>query len=345
MVVPLIATSPPAPPPPPLLPCPAEAGWELVAGARLPRRGADGAPLGGYSAASYRSDSDVLLLLSDASRGRVDAWSGVRRLGRVPLRPLFQLELQASPQAPLPAEIDAEGLVVIGERLWVASEGRRSATRPAQLLAFDRSSGLLQRAYPLPADWQPAPGRGLGANQGPESLALLHRPGRTDVLLMAAESPLKQDPPAQVRLLGWSLEPTGAKARPLARLAIPAGEGWGLTDLLVVDGSGPSPGLLALLRRFQAPARWQVLLAHYPLPGEGADPKAGPEAVLEPIHQWDLIAAGLPPDNWEALTPGPTQADGRPSLLLASDDNFSALQDNHLALLAPRRSAPCPPNR
>jgi len=235
--------------------------------------------------------------------------------------------------------------VVIGERLWVASEGRRSAARPAQLLAFDRSSGLLQRAYPLPADWQPAPGRGLGANQGPESLALLHRPGRTDVLLMAAESPLKQDPPAQVRLLGWSLEPTGAKARPLARLAIPAGEGWGLTDLLVVDGSGPSPGLLALLRRFQAPARWQVLLAHYPLPGEGADPKAGPEAVLEPIHQWDLIAAGLPPDNWEALTPGPTQADGRPSLLLASDDNFSALQDNHLALLAPRRSAPCPPNR
>jgi len=341
MVVPLIASSPPAPPPPPLLPCPAEAGWELVAGARLPRRGTDGAPQGGYSAASYRSGSDVLLLLSDAPRGRVDAWSGVKQLGRVPLRPLFQLELKGSPQAPLPAEIDAEGLVVLGERLWMASEGRRSAARPAQLLAFERSSGQLRRAYPLPADWQPAPGRGLEANQGPESLALWRRPGRTDVLLMAAESPLKQDPPAQVRLLGWSLEPAGPKARPLARLAIPAGEGWVVTDLLVVDAAGPAPGLLALLRRFQAPTRWQVLLAHYPLPGEGADP----EAVIEPIHQWDLIAAGLPPDNWEALTPGPIQADGRPSLLLASDDNFSALQDNHLALLAPRRSEPCPPQR
>jgi hypothetical protein len=341
MVVPLIAASPPPPLPQLLLPCPAEAGWELVAGARLPRRGADGAPAGGYSAASYRSDTDVLLLLSDAPTGRVDAWSGVRQLGRVPLRPLFRLELKGAPQAPLPAEIDAEGLVVIGERLWVASEGRRSAARPAQLLAFDRSSGLLQRAYPLPADWQPAPGRGLGANQGPESLALLRRPGRTDVLLMAAESPLRQDPPAQVRLLGWWLEPAGPKARPLARLAIPAGEGWGLTDLLVVDGSAPSPGLLALLRRFQAPGRWQVLLAHYPLPGEGADP----ELVLEPVHQWDLIAAGLPADNWEAMTPGPARADGRPSLLLASDDNFSALQDNHLALLAPRRSESCPPHR
>lgn len=148
-----------------------------------------------------------------------------------------------------------------------------------------------------------------------------------------------------MRLLGWSLEPTGPKARPLARLAIPAGEGWGVTDLLVVDVSGPSPGLLALLRRFQAPARWQVLLAHYPLPGEGADPKPDSEAVLEPIQQWDLIATGLPPDNWEALTPGPVRADGRPTLLLASDDNFSALQDNHLALLAPRRSQPCPPQR
>lgn len=341
MVVPLIAASSPLPPPPPLLPCPAEAGWELVAGARLPRRRADGAPLGGYSAASYRTESDVLLLLSDAPRGRVDAWSGVRQLGRVPLQPLFQLGMKGSPKAPLPAEIDAEGLVVLGERLWVASEGRRSAERPAQLLTFDQSSGLLQRAYTLPADWQPAPGRGLEANQGPESLALLRRPGQTDVLLMAAERPLLQDPPGQVRLLGWSLEPAGPKAHPLARLAIPAGEGWGLTDLLVVDASGPSPGLLALLRRFQAPALWQVLLAHYPLPREGADP----EAVLEPIHQWDLIAAGLPADNWEALTPGPVQADGRPSLLVASDDNFSALQDNHLALLAPHRSNPCPPTR
>lgn len=341
MVMPLIATAPPAPLPPPLLPCPAEAGWELVAGARLPRRGADRAPLGGYSAASYDSHRDVLLLLSDAPRGRVDGWSGVRQLGRMPLRPLFRLELKGSPQAPLPAEIDAEGLVVLGERLWIASEGRRSTARPPQLLAFERSSGKLERAYPLPDDWQPAPGRGLGPNQGPESLALLRRRGQTDVLLMAAEMPLMQDPPAQVRLLGWSLEPAGPRARPLARLAIPAGEGWGLTDLLVVDPAGPAPGLLGLLRRFQAPGRWQVLLAQYPLP----DPRADPEAVLEPVQRWDLIAAGLPPDNWEAITPGPVRTDGRPTLLLAADDNFSDLQDNHLALLAPRRSDPCPPHR
>ncbi|MEA5441559.1 esterase-like activity of phytase family protein [Cyanobium gracile] len=336
MVVPPVAVAPP-----PLLPCPAEAGWELVARARLPRRDANGQASGGFSAAGYQSDTDALLLLSDAPQGRVSAWSGVRRLGRVPLQPLFQLDLTGSPRAPLPAEIDGEGLVVLGERLWVASEGRRRTARVAQLLAFDRDSGQLEHAYALPADWRPAPGRGLGANQGPESLALLRRPGQADRLLMAAESPLLQDPPGQVRLLGWTFGPTSAVARPLARLAIPAGAGWGLTDLLVVDAASPAPGLLALLRRFQAPDQWQILLAHYPLP----DGETEPDVVLQPLRQWDLIEAGLPPDNWEALTPGPAQADGRPSLLLASDDNFSAFQDNHLALLVPRRSVPCPPSQ
>lgn len=336
MVLPLVAVAPP-----PLLPCPAEAGWEQVARGRLPRRRANGQPSGGFSAASYQSDTDVLLLLSDAPQGSVAAWSGVRQLGQVPLQPLFQLDLLGSPGAPLPAEIDGEGLVVLGDRLWVASEGRRSAAREAQLLVFDRASGQLGRSYPLPADWQPAPGRGLGANLGPESLALLRRPTQADGLLMAAESPLLQDPPGQVRLIGWTLGPFEAVSRPLARLAIPKGGGWGLTDLLVVDAATPTPGLLALLRRFQGPDQWQVLLAHYPLPNGRADPGV----VLEPIRQWDLIAAGLPPDNWEALTPGPTQADGRASLLLASDDNFNANQDNHLALLVPRRSAPCHPNR
>jgi hypothetical protein len=138
----------------------------------------------------------------------------------------------------------------------------------------------------------------------------------------------------------WTLEPNGPVPRPLARLAIPPEEGWGLTDLLVISGSGSPPGLLALLRRHQAPDRWQALLAHYSLPLDQADPTS----VLEPLSRWDLLETGLPADNWEAMTPGPTQADGRPSLLLAADDNFRPLQDNHLALVVPRRTEPCPLN-
>ena len=168
----------PAPALPPLLPCPAAAGWELVARTRLPRSNRQGQASGGFSAASYDPGSDVLLLLSDAPRGHVSGWGGLRHLGRVPLRPLFHVELKGSAAAPLPAEIDGEGLVVLGDRLWVASEGRRSAARPAQLLAFERATGLLERADPLPAEWQPAPGRGLAANQGPEALALRRRSGQ-----------------------------------------------------------------------------------------------------------------------------------------------------------------------
>jgi len=58
---------------------------------------------------------------------------------------------------------------------------------------------------------------------------------------------------------------------------------------------------------------------------------------------WDLKALGLTPDNWEAITPGPPLEDGRPTLLLAADDNFSPLQDNYLVQLAPRRTGACRP--
>jgi hypothetical protein len=49
----------------------------------------------------------------------------------------------------------------------------------------------------------------------------------------------------------------------------------------------------------------------------------------------------LPPDNWEAITNGPPLPDGRPSFVLASDDNFNPFQDNHLAQIAPRRMGAC----
>jgi hypothetical protein len=72
-------------------------------------------------------------------------------------------------------------------------------------------------------------------------------------------------------------------------------------------------------------------------------PAAGNAAPLSPLMSWDLKALGLTPDNWEAITPGPPLEDGRPTLLLAADDNFSPLQDNYLVQLAPRRTAACRP--
>ena len=330
-------------PPPPLVPCPLSAGWDKVAEVRLPRLDGAGQPSGGFSAATYRADRDELWLLSDSSLGQFVGWSGLGKLGKSPLRPLGVVSLRSGKGATLPESMDGEGLVLQGERAWVASEGRRIPERPPQLLRFDRRSGELELAIPLPAEWQPAPGQGLDSNQGPESLTLLQRQGKPAVLLMAAESALLQDPPGQVRVLGWSLgtsmESPAGDPKPLQPLRLPQGDDWGLTDLLAQPETSNEAPLLGLQRRFQSPDQWSNRLVLYPLP-QPITPGANP-AALSPLMSWDLKAIGLSPDNWEAITPGPPLEDGRPTLLLVSDDNFNPLQDNLLAQLAPRRSAAC----
>ncbi|MEB3361284.1 MAG: esterase-like activity of phytase family protein [Synechococcaceae cyanobacterium] len=357
-----------APPPPPAapvaqLPCPLEAGWETLLSLRLPRRDGSGQPSGGFSAVAYDPVTDQLELLSDAPRGFVQRWSGLRRLvelagqpGMKPapsLQPLGVVVLRRG-AAPLPTVMDGEGVVRRGQDVWVASEGRRSTAQPALLLRFDAVSGALRQALELPMAWQPAPGRGLEGNKGPESLTLWRQASGADTLLMASETALLQDPAGQARLLEWELSASGATARPLRSLALPGGGVWSLTELLVLPQPRGASGLLALLRRFEEPDRWGARLLLYPPPSRvaGADvaPNAGGEAnrtsPMAPIHSWNLLASGpghpgLPPDNWEGLSWGPTLADGRATLVLVSDDNFSPFQDNWLAVLAPRRLASC----
>ena len=320
------------------LPCPSDAGWELVRELELPRRGADGEPIGGFSALLLDGPADRLWLLSDLPQGSIAIWSGLEAAlaGAVPLRLERTVPLHSGLGQTLPAKIDAEGMVRLGGQLWVASEGRRDGPLPAQLLRFEASSGRLLQALELPAAWQPGEGRGLGSNAGPESLALLTGEDGPPALLMAAEQPLLQDPPRQVRLLRWSWRADqnplldAPEAREQGALLLPAGDGWGLTELLVLD----SGRLLALLRRFEPPFSWKIQLALYPLPA------ATDESAAPPLAQWDLIAAGLSPDNWEGLVLGPPLADGRPTLLLLSDDNLNPLQANRLAQLAPLRPQP-----
>jgi hypothetical protein len=317
----------------------------VVALGRLPRREADGTATGGFSALVYRPERDELLLLSDAPQGRVLGWRGLAGWPARPLQPLGGTPLAGTAARPLPAAIDGEGIVLRGEALWVSSEGRRTAARPAGLLRFAHGSGRLRESLPLPEAWRPGPARGLEANRGPESLTLLERPGRGPQLLTAAESPLRQDPPGQVRLVAWPLAASGEEVagppEELRPLAIPPQPGWGLTELLALPSREGPPALLGLWRSFETPDRWQARLALYDLPaGNGAG-----QPALAPRISWNLLGLGLPADNWEGLAFGPPLADGRPTLLLVSDDNFSPLQDNHLARIAPRRRAGCPPRR
>lgn len=314
-----------------VLPCPPTAGWKVVRELELPRRDSEDQPIGGFSAVQYDPSRDQLLLLSDLPAGAVLRWGGLAG-GRAP-RQLQLLPLQ------LRQPMDGEGLVLLEGQLWVASEGRRTAEQPPQLLRFAAEDGRLLEALPMPHDWQPAADQGLASNAGPESLALLPSASgaAAPALLMAAESALLQDPPGVVRLLRWQW-PAGREqhsssptARPAGALQLPQGAGWGLTDLLVLEAGQ----LLALLRRFEPPFSWQIRLALYP------QPPAQSGAAAKASAEWDLLAAGLSPDNWEGLSFGPPLADGRRSLLLVSDDNLNPLQANRLALLEARGEPRC----
>lgn len=300
----------------------------------LPGRDQRGQPSGGFSAAIYLPEEDRLRLLSDAPQGSLSAWTGLRDGA---LRSLGSLLLRGPEGQPLRAPIDGEGLLALGRHLWVASEGRRTRKRTAGLLRFEASSGRLTGTVALPESWRPVAGGGLEPNGGPESLTLWQVPGQSASLLVAAEAPLLQDPPDRVRLAAWPLTAEEPAWRALGFLELP-GRGWGLTDLHAVNGRrSEDGGLLALFRRFEFPDRWQARLAVFPLPAATED--AG--VVRRPLLSWDLLEMGLPADNWEVVTAGPVLADGRRSLLLASDDNFSSAQESHLVTIAPRRGPAC----
>ena len=312
------------------LPCPLHAGWDLVRTIALPRQGADGRPLGGFSAAAYQPELDRLWLLSDASRGHL---LPLGRLARVlndrsaALRPGPRLLLRDAGGQPLPNGIDAEGLVLEGSSAWIISEGRRTPGRTARLIRIEMSTGRQQEVLQLPSPWRATPGRGLATNQGPESLTAL----APSQLLLAAERPLLQsDDPASIPMARLGRDRVVREQGALQIRGLARSEG--LTELLALPSQ---QRLLALVRGFQPPMHWTARLLLFAYPGRNAAPP------LEPLHGWDLLQTGLASDNWEALAVGPRLRDGRVTLILGSDDNFNPLQSSWIAVLAPRRTDAC----
>ena len=281
-----------------------------------------------------------LWLLSDAKRTQSVAlhWQGTVR------QPVFSVQAPQRLQGQGNQKLDAEALVRLPgtepQRFWMASEARNPSKRPASLLELQLlgSGGFaIQQQWPLPADWQPQQGRGLRRNKGPEALVAL--PGLRFVL--AAEASLQQDSPRRLRLLlaqqqGQQMRFTPLGTPLLVSAPLQAQAHWGLTSLLPAQAA-ERPPLLALWRGYAEPNSWWNRLSLLPpLPLDQA-----PSRAVAPLMRWDLRDVGLEPDNWEALTAGPQLEDGRPTLLLASDDNFSPFQQNRLALLAPLQPEAC----
>ncbi len=245
---------------------------------------------------------------------------------------------------------DPEGIALgpAGE-LFISSE-RDLDGNPA-VYRFD-AAGVLQDQLPVDAKFLPddAGTRGVRDNLGFESLTLT--PDRT-TLYTATESALVQDgrpstveTGAAARIVEYDLTTGESVAEyvyevdPIATPPMPEGAfaDSGLVELLAVDNQGT---LLALERSFSigAPDRGytgQLFLvrtqgatdvegtAALPTAIDAGELEINVDEIVSKELLLDLGDLGIAVDNVEGMAFGPVLEDGRQSLIIVSDDNFSA---------------------
>jgi len=259
---------------------------------------------------------------------------------------------------PYPANtLDPEGLALSPRQtLIISAEGP-----PPTLREYDLASGQLVTDLRLPARFLPNPAaddspQGVQANLGPEALTLAP-PQNTGAMLepfrlfTAAESALFQDydddpsQPLYCRFLHYligqnqstliaehiyplDLEPTGAVVN-------------GLTELLSLDAAGH---FLALERAYGLQGFQTKLYQTTPGGATDTSPILSLQGNLDglvPMRKrllMDLHQVLPVDDNFEGMTLGPPLADGSPSLLLVSDNNFQPDRPTRLVLLGLSRT-------
>jgi hypothetical protein len=332
----------------------------------------DGDRVGGLSGLAFDPSTGFWMgVVDDRRRPRLVAFSIVGEGASFAVEPQGALALDLGGQPGAPPMLDGEGLVRWPGGGWlVASEGDGGASPrvPPGLYRFD-ATGRYVGALPVPGHYLPEPagpqGRGVRNNAAFESLTLSPD---GEALFTAAEGPLVQDDErsdfergSHTRLLEYvpgegGFAPAREFVYPLDALpsdgldfAPDQGEN-GLVELVALaDGR-----LLALERAFvreaAAGGRSANRIRLYVVTLDGATDVARlPSlrgATYRPVTKTLVLDLGplaprLPPelarlDNFEALAFGPPLADGRATLVLASDDNFSPRQRTAFVLLADR---------
>lgn len=320
-----------------------------------------GTTVGGLSSITYDAARGVFYSLSDDQGQlqparfytlRADLADG--RLDNGDVTFLGVTNLLAPDGVPYPtASLDPEGLTLAksGE-LLVTSEGfaTRGIAPWVRRYALD---GTYLGDLPVPAAYDPTgPTHGVRQNLGFEAAAVAPN-GRH--LFVGMEGALVQDGPAAslaggspARILRYNLL-TGRLERQLVYMTDVVAEPPvpptafsvnGLVELLPFNDQF----MLAMERSFSvgAPGTGNTIKL-YSVALAGADDVDGLDslaAVLGTVDQvdkellLDLRTLGLPLDNVEGMTIGPSLPDGRRSLLLVSDNNFAATQFTQFLLFA-----------
>jgi hypothetical protein len=238
-----------------------------------------------------------------------------------------------------PALIDTEGIAIVPGGFLVSTEA--IVRHGVQAVIGEHGpDGRLRREIPLPARYRSAPDRGLRDNLGFEGLALT-RDGR--YLFAGIENALVQDGPvagvriaSPSRILRFDLEKKDPPAEFVyvvdavspAPVASEAFSVNGLSDLLPLDENR----LLVLERQFVEGVGNAARIFEVSLEG-AADVSAVDSlesASFAPAKKTlllDLAETGIPLENFEGMSFGPTLPDGRGTLVLVSDDNFNPAQE------------------
>ena len=315
-----------------------------------------GTTFGGLSSIAYDESRGVFYVLSD---DQVNARFYTLRIGVAGGAPAVEIvgvttlrDAAGQPFAPL--SLDPEGLALTkDDTLVITSEGFAARLIDPWVREFGLDGRQLG-ALPLPSAFLPnaAGTRGVRQNLGFESAAT---PPNGRFLFTATENALVQDgPPATVaagspaRLLRYNLQ-QGALDRqyvywtdPIAEPPVPANQFAvnGIVEVLPLNNQF----MLSMERSFSvgAPGTGNTIkLYDVALPGaddvNGFDSLATLLGSIQAVQKTlllDLDALGIPLDNVEGMTFGPDLPDGRRSLILVSDNNFSPAAFTQFLLFA-----------
>ena len=333
---------------------------EFLASYTLPQQTFQDLPVGGLSGLVYDRSQDLYYAVSDDRRSprfyRLEIPLEQTRAGieikDISIKDVIVLK-KADGQPYPPQTLDPEGIALSPRNtVYISSEGVTQSQSAPLIGEFDPQSGQLLNELPLPRRFLPAsdPVKGIRDNLGFEPLTIAATsvlPDDPFRLFVATESALAQDidpenPPnnAPIRWLHYLINSVGPPvlvSESLYRLdPAPAGTlSHGLSEMLALPKEGY---FLSLERTFGLTGfgakLFQVVNGNATDTSNVASFQPGTQNLTPMRKQLllDLAELGIELDNLEGLTLGPRLADGSPSLLLLSDDNFNPDQQTQLLL-------------
>ena len=328
----------------------------------------DETEVGGLSSISYDSRRDVYYTISDDQGNRdtgdpvryytaaIDFEDGQLDDGDVTFTDVTQLWDKRG-KSYAPGGLDPEGLVFTGgNKLYVSSEGIVGATLIDPFIRRYNRQGRVTGYLPVPDKYlSNGVDRGVRSNLSFESLNLT--PNRRQ-LVTAGEGALFQDGPVSnftdgslARILTFDLRRKKAETEyvyevgPWAEPSSIFGVN-GIVEVLPIDNAGT---MLVMERSFSVGGvlggGTGNVVAIYEVSTRGATDVLDIDALYDdgnpiaftPVTKSLVFAfddLGIPIDNIEGMTFGPRLDDGRRSLVIVSDNNFSAGQFTQFIVLA-----------